>query len=317
MRYGIESVKDPAARKEELEKRLKQLIASCEKDRPQVRCNVSGYFRGGMYVLIENLEIRDVRLVYAPPRSIGNYGGEEDNWAWPRHTGDFSFLRAYVGKDGKPALHSNDNVPFHPKHHLKIATAGLKPGDFVMVTGYPGSTSRTKTASEIRHYVEWYLPYAIAHAKERYAMQALATGSETRSRTLCSKASRTARSAGHLDGLEERPLARKNTLDKQVKDWAAQPGNEASKAALERLEQIIADEQRTARVDYDRAVAIRGSSLLSTALGLTRWAEERAKKDADRKPGYQERDLQNATSRQKQFAKDSIARSIAPGFGSR
>ena len=90
------------------------------------------------------LEIKDVRLVYVPARSVGDYGGEIDNWEWPRHTGDWSFYRAYVGKDGKPAEYSTDNVPYQPKHYLKVSTAGLKPGDFVMVTGYPGLDERAR-----------------------------------------------------------------------------------------------------------------------------------------------------------------------------
>src|SRR5512138_2008903 len=89
-------------------------------------------------------------------------------------------------------------------------------------------------------------------------------------------------------------LQRKEALDKKVKDWAAQPGNEAHKAAIDKLEQIIADAQRTARADYDLKTAFSGSTLLTTALSLTRWAEERAKPDADRKPGYQERDMSRA-----------------------
>ncbi len=168
MRDGLDKIKDAVARKEESERRMKAQIAGCEKDRPGIRCDVRGYFRGGMYVLTENLEIRDVRLVYVPARSVGNYGGEIDNWAWPRHTGDFSFYRAYVAKDGKPAAYSPDNVPFQPRHFLKVSPRGVKVGDFVMVTGYPGSTSRTDTALETHHDVEWEYPYQIAYLKERY-----------------------------------------------------------------------------------------------------------------------------------------------------
>src|SRR5262249_4020200 len=128
------------------------------------------FFRGGLYQLFEMLEIRDVRLVYVPARSVGDYGGEIDNWEWPRHTGDWSFYRAYVGKDGKPADYSKDNVPFQPKHWLKVPPAGLKPGDFVMVTGYPGSTDRAATAAEVHHDIEWFYPYYIGLAEERYKL---------------------------------------------------------------------------------------------------------------------------------------------------
>ncbi|MBP6847745.1 MAG: S46 family peptidase, partial [Kofleriaceae bacterium] len=126
---GLDAIKDATARKKEVEKRTKAALAACEKDRPGIRCDVSSFFRGAEYQLIEYLEIRDVRLVYVPARSVGNYGGEIDNWAWPRHTGDFSFFRAYVGKDGKPADFSPDNVPFQPKHWLKVDQDGQAQDD--------------------------------------------------------------------------------------------------------------------------------------------------------------------------------------------
>ncbi len=309
MRDGLDKIKDPAARDGEVEKRLKALIAACEKDRPGLRCQVSSFFRGGQYMLIENLEIRDVRLVYAPSRSVGNYGGEIDNWAWPRHTGDFAFYRVYVGKDGKPADFSKDNVPYQPKHHLKVSSAGLRPADFVMVTGYPGRTSRTETALETRHDVEWFYPYLIAYLKERYklAEEHLKAGGETAIKAGVMK-------QGIQNGIENREgvlkglssgnlLQRKIELDKKVKEWAAQPGHEAHKQAIEKLEQILTEEYRTAHADFDRGVAISGSRLLTTALSLTRWAEERPKKDADREPGYQDRDLQRAVASQKQFGR--------------
>jgi len=310
MRDGLEAVKDPVARKDESEKRYKKLLADCEKDRPWLRCEMRGYFRGGQYVIVENLDIKDVRLVYAPQRSIGNYGGEVDNWAWPRHTGDFSFYRAYVGRDGKPAEYAKDNVPFHPKHVLKVSAAGLKPGDFVMVTGYPGSTSRTETASEVRHDVEWFMPYLIAHLKERYAIaESFYTKGEGETKIKAGVLKQGVQNGlekfeGTLKGLTKGDLMqRKDALDKKVKEWAAQPGNEAHKASIDKLEQMIADDNRTARVDYDRRIAFGGSRLLTTALSLTRWSEERVKKDAERKPGHQDRDMTRALASAKQFKK--------------
>jgi hypothetical protein len=309
MRDGLDKIKDPIARKEESEKRLKALIAACEKDRPGLRCQVSSFFRGAQYMLIENLEIRDVRLVYVPARSVGNYGGEVDNWAWPRHTGDFAFYRAYVGKDGKPADFSKDNVPFQPKHHLKIASAPLRAADVVMVTGYPGSTSRTDTALETRHDVEWRYPYLIALSKERYelAEQHLKAPGETAIKAAVMKQgvqNGIEKWEGVLKGLTAGDLlSRKVELDKQVKAWAAQPGREAHQQAIARLEQTLSEAHRTAQVDFDRGVAMGGSRLLSTALSLVRWSEERVKPDAARKPGFQDRDLPRALAGQKQFAK--------------
>jgi hypothetical protein len=310
MRDGLEAIKDPIKRKEEVETRLKQQIAACEKDRPWLRCQVSSFFRGDMYQLIEMLEIKDVRLVYVPARAVGNYGGEIDNWAWPRHTGDFSFYRAYVGKDGKPADYSPDNIPFKPKHHLKVSTQGLKPGDFVMVTGYPGSTSRTETAAEIHHDVEWFIPYYIAYLQERYKIAEQHLASQDKLTVV--KATTLKQSVqnglekyeGVLAGLTKGDLmAQKDDLDKKVRAWAAQPGHEKHKAAIDKLDQLLADEFRTARVDFDRGVAFGGSKLLGTALGFTRWAEERVKKNEARKPGYQDRDMPRAIAGQKGFVK--------------
>ncbi len=310
MRDGLEAIKDPTKRKDELEKRLKSQIAACEKDRKELRCDVKSYYRGGMYLLIENLEIKDVRLAYVPPRSVGNYGGEIDNWAWPRHTGDFAFYRAYVGKDGKPADYSPDNVPFQPKHFLKVSTAGVKPGDFVMVTGYPGSTTRTKTALETRNDVEWAFPYLIAYYKERYALAEshLKDGGETSIKATVAKQgvqNGLEKYQGILEGLKknEALMQQKEALDKQVKAWAEQPGNEAHKANIAKLEQLVLEEQRTQRVDFDRSVAFGGSKLLGTALSFTRWADERTKKNEDRKPGFQDRDLPRSVAGQKSFAK--------------
>ncbi len=310
MRDGLEAIKDPIKRKDEVEKRLKAQLAACEKDRPELRCDVKSYYRGGMYLLIENLEIKDVRLAYVPPRSVGNYGGEIDNWAWPRHTGDFAFYRAYVGKDGKPADYSPDNVPFRPKHFLKVSAAGVKPGDFVMVTGYPGSTTRTKTALETRNDVEWYFPYLIAYYKERYALAEahLKDGGETSIKATVAKQgvqNGLEKYQGILEGLKknEALMQQKEALDKQVKAWAEQPGNEAHKASIAKLEQLVLEEQRTQRVDFDRGVAFGGSRLLGTALSFTRWADERAKKNEDRKPGFQDRDLPRSIAGQKSFAK--------------
>ena len=321
MRDGLDAIKDPIARKEEQEKREKQLLAACEKDRPSVRCQVSGFFGGGMYQLIENLEIKDVRLVYVPARSVGDYGGEIDNWEWPRHTGDWSFYRAYVGKDGQPAEYSKDNVPYQPKHWIHVTTAGLKPNDFVMVTGFPGRTSRTSSAAATHHDLEWTYPYMIAYLEERYKMYESHVSDHGEISIKATTGKQGIQNAlekyqGILQGMQKTPdlMAQKDSLDKKARAWAAQPGKENYKAAIEKLDALQADEFRTARVDFDRSATFNGSRLLGTAISFTRWAEERGKKDADRKPGYQQRDLERAKGGQKQFAKQYDAVLDRAGF---
>jgi hypothetical protein len=97
-------------------------------------------FENAEFYLFVYETFTDVRLVGAPPESVGKFGGDTDNWMWPRHTGDFCMLRVYAGKDNKPAAPSAENVPYKPKHFLPISLDGVKEGDFTMVMGYPGRT---------------------------------------------------------------------------------------------------------------------------------------------------------------------------------
>jgi hypothetical protein len=310
MRDGLDEIQDPIARKVEAERRQKQLLAACEKDRPGIRCQVASFFQGGLYQLIEMLEIRDVRLVYAPARSVGNYGGEIDNWEWPRHSGDWSFYRAYVGKDGKPADYSPENVPYQPKHWLQVSTGVLKPGDFVMVAGYPAGTSRNVTSRELHNEVEVFYPYLIRYYEDRYKVAEghLKDGGETSIKATVLKQglqNGLEKFQGILDGMRKNPglLDKKGELDKKAKDWAAQSGHEQYAKGIAKLEDIVADRERTQLADFDRGFAFRGSVLLASAISFTRWAEERTKKDADRKPGYQDRDMTRAQAAQKQLSR--------------
>jgi len=111
--------------------------------------SVKPYFGGNKFYLMVFTRYEDVRFVGAPPSSVGKYGADTDNWMWPRHTGDFSVFRVYMSPDGEPAEYSEDNVPFKPKHYLPISMKGVKEGDFAMILGYPGGTSRFMTSYEI------------------------------------------------------------------------------------------------------------------------------------------------------------------------
>src|SRR5690606_31531712 len=162
-----------ADRQKAIEDAQKRLVAECEAE-PGYRCTVYSFFGGQTYRLFRQLEIRDVRLVYAPPRGIGTYVGEIDNWMWPRHTGDFSFYRAYVGPDGKPAPYSEDNVPYRPKQHLRLASEPLQAGDFVMVAGYPGRTNRYALYDEFQDVATWQYPVVGQYRRDRVEIVAKA-----------------------------------------------------------------------------------------------------------------------------------------------
>jgi hypothetical protein len=149
----------PDKRSDAIISQMRDLAKKEEAGRENISCEVSEMFPGKSYVLFTYRIIKDVRMVYVPPQSIGNYGGETDNWIWPRHTGDFSFLRAYVAPDGKTAEYSKDNIPFKPKRFIKVAPKGVSEGDFVFILGYPGRTYRHKTSHYIGLWEKTILPF--------------------------------------------------------------------------------------------------------------------------------------------------------------
>ncbi len=152
---------DPEKRTKAIEKKMKELSLAEEEAHPGKRAEVSEMFLGKTYVLFLYTYLKDVRLVYSPPLAIGNFGGEEDNWMWPRHSGDFSFMRAYVGPDGEPADYSEDNVPYEPKVVLEVGSEGVQEGDFVFIFGYPGTTYRHRSAAFLRYLSEQYMPVVV------------------------------------------------------------------------------------------------------------------------------------------------------------
>ncbi len=281
-----------------IEQREKQLVSDCEKE-PHMRCRVAAFYGGLSYSLVRQLEIRDVRLVYAPPSGIGKFGGDIDNWMWPRHTGDYSFYRAYVAPDGTPVDYSTSNVPYQPRHFLKVATDGLQPGDYVMVAGYPGRTSRYRLATEVQSTFEWTYP-----ARTRAYQQWLdIIEADTRDHpaaalkyaSLIAGLNNTMKNnEGMLAGYAKSDmLEKKEVLERQLQEWIqADPERmrRFGSAYSDLLGEIKAEESRRA-LDFYYGLAGR-SSMLSTARRLYRLAKEKEKPDAERDPGYQERDLE-------------------------
>jgi hypothetical protein len=296
---GIEAIEDPSERKGELDKRIEAAEKACEDGKPDVRCRVASFFEGARFFEIEQLAIRDVRLVYAPHAGVGVFGGEIDNWQWPRHTGDYTFLRAYVGPDGKPADFAEDNVPYKPPHHLEVSAAGLKQGDFVMVAGYPGRTSRLKTADEVREATDWSYPRRIARldamsklleaAAKDDAELAIATASMRRG-----IANSLTNSRGMLDGLSKDGLAdRKAEEEAKLREWiAADEGRKAKYGGV--LDEIAAlNEEWRQHRDVDAAYSGVGRTMgtLQKALALSELLEAKSKKPEERDSGMSDEQI--------------------------
>jgi len=160
---GISAETPPVERNKLIIERMNSLAKQKHAGRQNIECEVSEMYPGKSYVLFTYRMIRDVRLVYVPPIGIGEFGGENDNWIWPRHTGDFSFMRAYVAPDGSTADYSENNIPFKPKKFLRINPSGVNEGDFVMILGYPGRTYRHKTSHYLSLHQTAYLPFISKH----------------------------------------------------------------------------------------------------------------------------------------------------------
>ena len=276
----------------------KSTIAECEKA-DGYRCTIPSFHGGLEYNLIKQLEIKDVRLVHAPAAAIGKYGGDVDNWIWPRHTGDYAFYRAYVSKDGKPAEYSEDNVPYEPKHYLKVNPKGLEDGDFVMVTGYPGRTNRYRLATEVKNTIEWSYPTRIR--EYNIWLDKINELSANNEDTKIKYASLVAglnnaekNNRGMLDGFAISDVVeRKVQLEEDLQNWInSNPERKAKySATLDSLRTLVAEDQATQERDFYYGFMGQRSALLSSAKTLYRLAKEKQKPDLERQQGYQERDF--------------------------
>jgi len=288
---------DDLRRQQLLERRVKERTAACEAK--GLRCRVASFFEGLKYFEIAQLEISDVRLVYAPAAGIGDFGGETDNWRWPRHTGDWGFYRAYVGPEGKPAAHATENVPFKPQRWLKLQPAGVKQGDLVFVAGYPGTTRRLATYGEVKDAALWTFPRTIRTFQDQLDLldalgkQDPALKIKAASRVAGLNNTLTNRK-GMLEGLVRGGLlAEKQVREQRLAAWiAADPARQKEFGdVLPALAAIEAEAHETRERDSVLAQLFGASTLLGSVRTARLVALERAKKlDVERELGYQERD---------------------------
>ncbi len=159
----LEGITDQTPEEERIEiikQKIKALKEAAVKG-TKYKAVLKPFFYGNAYYLFVEEVFSDIRLVGAPPSAIGKFGGDTDNWMWPRHTGDFSLFRIYADKDNKPAEYSEDNVPYQPKRHFPISLKGVKKGDFTMVFGYPGRTQENLTSYAVKMITEVENPHQI------------------------------------------------------------------------------------------------------------------------------------------------------------
>jgi hypothetical protein len=278
-----------------IERRQKERLASCEKG--GLRCTVASFLDGMTWLEIAQLDVQDVRLVFAPPLGVGNFGGETDNWMWPRHGGDFAFYRAYVRPDGKPGPYAPENVPYRPSRWLPVSAEGARPGDLVFVAGYPGKTQRLRTHAEVKEELDWAYPRTVRRYREMLALlEALARSSPETAIRVNTRVRRLANTMKNREGVIEGAraidlLGKKRAAEQELLAWigATPERKHAFGDALPRLDAIEAEAERTRERDAVHEGIYPYQSLLGAARTILRYAEEREKKDLDRDLEYQQR----------------------------
>ena len=289
-----------------IDKKKKEIVAEAERE-GDVECRVEAMNYGMEYYLFSYLILKDIRLVYVPPRSIGEYGGDVDNWMWPRHCGDFAFLRACIGPDGKPSKYSKDNVPYEPKSYLKISARGIKENDFALVMGYPGRTYRHLPSFAIEEDQEFRYPFQIntatdlIHIFEEFSWRDKESAVKLSS-SIKSLNNTLKNNQGMLEGLKRTKIFQNKRAEEMAFLEFLNKNPELDRkygALLSRIE-VLYQEQKKFR--EKRALLrwiTRGSAMLNCALIINKWSIEKEKQDMERELGYQAKDLPNIESRLK------------------
>jgi len=290
----------PLERYNAIERRTKEIIDEAE-SAGDVYCEVNAFYGGAKYVLDTYTRLPDVRVVYVPARSIGEYGGDVDNWMWPRHTADFSFLRVYVGPDGKPADYSEDNVPYKPKRYLKISKEGLEEGDFGLIVGFPGKTARYLTSYGLAEYENFLLPQQIRLYEEMIRLLESRSASDPEAGVRVASRMKSInnwlkKNRGLLEGFKRFDLTEhQREIESRI---LAEPGASpaelaATRELLEKFRQVYVDKSIYAEKDLLMNLMLGRGSMLGHALMIYKWSVEKAKPDMERDPDYMDREVVN------------------------
>lgn len=306
---AADAAPDDRARAQAIERTRKQIVEACEAADKGLRCEVSSFYSGSLYQRMTYRELRDVRLVYAPPSAIGEFGGEVDNWMWPRHTGDFSLLRAYAGPDNKSADPAPGNVPYKPKEFFKVSADGVKAGDFVAVLGYPGLTQRYLPTVEVERYIDQVFPARIDLYGEWLAIleqlggEDQAVGIKVAS-TKKSLANRHKNAQGMIAGLRAMKLVERRKGEEAALDqWAARPENAEFNNVLPDIRALSQDRRERFAGEF-LLDSVSTVGLLGVAIDVVRRAREARKPDLERVAGYMDRDAKKLKDRVERRLRD-------------
>jgi hypothetical protein len=299
---GLKNDLSPLERFKAIDLAKKKLVQQAEAGGQDLFAEVASMYAGNQYYLFVYKHIKDIRIVYAPPRDLGNFGGEVDNWMWPRHTCDFTFLRAYVSPEGLGVEYSPENVPYEPKVYLHIADTGLKDGGFTFIMGYPGKTYRNYSTPELIFDIEKleksiearleYISFFEEASQKSEAVKIKYAG------TLKGLYNGLKNYRGKLQGFAKADLVnKKKEIDRQFYQWVQRDESLIQQygGIVERINQFLTSEYKDfywtenelTKLTYYR----RGAALPRQAHVIVRIVLERRKPDLERDERYQERSL--------------------------
>ncbi|MRT16583.1 S46 family peptidase [Vitellibacter sp. q18] len=284
----------------EREAAINREIAKIEKENNEggkYTVSVKSFYQGNEYYYFVYQDYNDVRLVGTPPASVGKFGGDTDNWEWPRHTGDFSLFRVYADKEGNPAEYSPDNVPLKPKAHLTTSLKGFEEGDFAMIMGYPGRTNRWMPSGGIEQNVEYAYPAWVEASKT--AMDVMKKYMDKDQQVKLDYASAYASIAnywknrqGMIDALKKHKTAESKRKDeKAFQKWASKKGNKEYTDVIAVLDQYYKQtNESSAHDNYLRLMLRSQMAVIPYRLGndMAYYAEQNEAKQNELKPKIQE-----------------------------
>ena len=298
---AAKGISDPVEKDQKINAKISEMTGKIEKDKDDISAVVTEMYNGRQYILCVYKLIKDLRIAYAPPLAIGEYGGDIDNWMWPRHTGDFSFLRAYVAPDGTGREYDAENVPFQPKVWLKVAKDPIKEGDVTFVIGYPGNTTRYRDSNSAKWNLYNNYPFSIETFTEIINILHETTKNDPEGWLKVASlenglANATKNYQGKVDGMKKTNyIQKKLDFEKEFLAWA-----NSDPARKQKYGNLIDDMRKQydiigKTVRKDNVLGIfqgLSGTLMGIAIKVYRVADEMSKPEKDRDPGYTEKNVE-------------------------
>jgi hypothetical protein len=298
----VRSITDPVEKDKKVNALIAEMTESVSAKESDHEAEIVPMFNGKQYIMYTYKVFKDVRMVYSPPLSIGNYGGETDNWMWPRHTGDFSFMRVYVSPDGHGNAYDAGNIPYKPSFWLKVAQGDLDDGDFNFIIGYPGFTTRYRSSNSVGWNLNYNYPFSIDNFKEIISLSENLTKKDTAGRIKMASLVKGLANAmknyqGKVDGMKKTDfLQKKIDFEKEFMTWVnSTPERKAKYSDIllkEKAQYDIIDKTRERDNVFGILQGLSGT-MLNVASQIYGLAKEMEKPVKERQPGLTEETIKD------------------------